>query len=150
MKKSLLTVAALLFQLPLLTSVAQSPSQQMESGTQTVQAATALETDKSKGQDKQPLLLKSLSSERSVMEQDTLPLAQEFKRSYQVGAAIHMFAALSQGPMSAMDEAASGSNNHYLRSFNLYRARLLFGAQLSRKGNVFFETEINLPRPEKS
>lgn len=75
------------------------------------------------------------------VEPDTLA-EREFKRTYQFGTAIHMFGALSQGKTTARQDADPSFSNKMEHSFNIYRARLMFGAQLSRKGNVFIETEI--------
>lgn len=67
---------------------------------------------------------------------------KENKIPYQIGAIIHMFGAYSQGEITAQQAADPNFQNSYSRSFNVYRARLMFGAQLSKKGNVFIETEI--------
>lgn len=75
------------------------------------------------------------------VEPDTLP-EKEFKRTYQFGTAIHMFGALSGGKTTAAQDADPSFSNKMEHSFNIYRARLMFGAQLSKKGNVFIETEI--------
>lgn len=67
---------------------------------------------------------------------------KEARIPYQVGAIIHMFGAYSQGEITAQQAADPNFQNGYDRSFNVYRARLMFGAQLSKRGNVFIETEI--------
>ncbi|MDQ3291524.1 MAG: hypothetical protein M3Q05_09570 [Bacteroidota bacterium] len=88
-------------------------------------------------------LLKEAPATLSVVSTaDTVPTPAVFKPTYQVGTIIHMFTSVSQGQTSALQETTPGFENKWRRSFNLYRARLLFGAQLSRKGSVFFETDI--------
>lgn len=77
--------------------------------------------------------LKNPSSESS--SQDS---AAPFKPSVQVGAIVHMFG------YSQQDGFGPNPSNSadWSRGFNLYRARVLVGGQLSPKGSFFFETDL--------
>ena len=78
---------------------------------------------------------------RKVM--DTMPVEDvPFKKSVQIGSIIHMVGSVSQAQTSAVQDADPTFSNEWRRSFNMYRVRLLFGAQLSKKGSVFLETDI--------
>ena len=63
-----------------------------------------------------------------------------FRPSIQVGALLHMYASAQQdgygAPHSTEDPGAWG------KGFSLYRARVLVGGQLSKKGSFFIETEL--------
>ncbi|MBD1433548.1 hypothetical protein H8B06_11970 [Sphingobacterium sp. DN00404] len=63
-----------------------------------------------------------------------------FKPSIQVGALLHMFAYAQQdgysAPQTATEPTAWG------KGFSLYRARVLVGGQLSKKGSFFIETDL--------
>lgn len=63
---------------------------------------------------------------------------EEFKPSVSVGSIMHAYYEMSQSRTVAGDP----SEGDWSRSFVLYRARVLVGAQLSRKGSFFMETEI--------
>ena len=62
--------------------------------------------------------------------------AEEFKPSIQVGAIVHMYGKYQQfGPMQ-------GSSETWVKGFDMYRARVLVGGQLSKNGSFFMETEL--------
>jgi hypothetical protein len=63
-----------------------------------------------------------------------------FKPSIQVGAIVHMFAGAEQDGFST--PSASAAAKDWSKSFTLYRARVLVGGQLSRKGSFFMETDL--------
>lgn len=68
---------------------------------------------------------------------DTTP----FKPSINLGSIVHMGATYAQGGFGPGGNFSEGWN----KAANVYRARILVGGQLSRKGAFFMETEI--PRP---
>lgn len=63
-----------------------------------------------------------------------------FKPSIQVGAIVHMFAGAEQEGYTNPQNATEPST--WKKGFTLYRARVLVGGQLTRKGSFFLETEI--------
>lgn len=63
-----------------------------------------------------------------------------FKPSIQVGAIVHMFASAEQTGFGAPTEDASGKD--WNKGFSVYRARVLVGGQLSKKGSFFMETDL--------
>jgi hypothetical protein len=63
-----------------------------------------------------------------------------FKPSIQVGAIVQMFAFAQQDGFSAPQTAASPTS--YSRGFEVYRARVLVGGQLSPNGSFFIESEL--------
>lgn len=63
-----------------------------------------------------------------------------FKPSIQVGSIVHMFASAQQKGFGSGTAVANASD--YAKGFSLYRARVLVGGQLSKKGSFFLETEI--------
>lgn len=65
---------------------------------------------------------------------DTTP----FKPSISAGAIVHMFGSYSQAGFGPGGNASEDWN----KGFSLYRARILLGGQLSKKGSFFMETEI--------
>lgn len=67
---------------------------------------------------------------------------EEFKPSIHVGAIVHMFASAEQ---SGFGGAASADAKDWNKGFSLYRARVLVGGQLSRKGSFFMETDLPSP-----
>jgi len=75
-------------------------------------------------------------NKKHILSNDTTP----FKPSIQVGAIVHMFASSEQDGYSNPQGAATP--NSWNRGFTLYRARVLVGGQLSRKGSFFMETEL--------
>lgn len=64
-----------------------------------------------------------------------------FKPTLQIGALMHMFAFAQQDGYSNPQNAASPTD--WNRGFTLYRARVLIGGQLSRKGSFFLETDLS-------
>lgn len=70
-------------------------------------------------------------------QQDTTP-PPPFKPSVQVGSIVHMFGYSAQGGFGP----GGNASEEWSRGFNLYRARVLVGGQLSPKGSFFFETEL--------
>ncbi|WP_138483893.1 hypothetical protein [Dyadobacter bucti] len=67
---------------------------------------------------------------------------EEFKPSIHVGAIVHMFASAEQ---SAFGGSASADAKDWNKGFSLYRARVLVGGQLSKKGSFFMETDLPSP-----
>jgi len=67
---------------------------------------------------------------------------EEFKPSIHVGAIVHMFASAEQ---SGFGGAASADAKDWNKGFSLYRARILVGGQLSKKGSFFMETDLPSP-----
>ena len=74
-------------------------------------------------------------NKKHIYNNDSIP----FKPSIQVGAIVHMFASAQQDGFSNPNTANPTS---YSRGFTLYRARVLVGGQLSKKGSFFMETEL--------
>jgi hypothetical protein len=67
---------------------------------------------------------------------DTTP----FRPSIQIGSIVHMFASAEQDGYS--NPHTSTAPNTWKKGFTLYRARVLVGGQLTRKGSFFLETEL--------
>lgn len=65
-----------------------------------------------------------------------------FKPSIQIGAVVHMFAS---GEQAGYGGNPSTDVKNWNKGFSLYRARILIGGQLSKKGSFFIETEIPSP-----
>lgn len=65
---------------------------------------------------------------------DTTP----FKPSISAGAIVHMMGTYSQAGFGP----GSNSSDQWNKGFMLYRARILLGGQLSKKGSFFMETEV--------
>ena len=63
-----------------------------------------------------------------------------FKPSIQIGALIHLFASTQQDGYSAPHTALEPKS--WGKGFSLYRARVLVGGQLSKKGSFFIETDL--------
>ncbi|MDN5286692.1 MAG: hypothetical protein JWR38_2966 [Mucilaginibacter sp.] len=78
-----------------------------------------------------------LGINRKTVLNDSLP----FKPTIQVGSIVHMFAFGEQDGYSNPQTAASPTA--WNRGFTLYRARVLVGGQLSRKGSFFLETDLS-------
>ena len=74
-------------------------------------------------------------NKKHILSNDSIP----FKPSIQVGAIVHMFASAQQDGFGDPGTAAPTS---WSRGFTLYRARVLVGGQLSKKGSFFMETEL--------
>ncbi|WAC15001.1 hypothetical protein [Dyadobacter pollutisoli] len=66
----------------------------------------------------------------------------DFKPSIHVGAIVHMFASAEQ---SGFGGGAMAEAKEWNKGFTLYRARVLVGGQLSRKGSFFMETDLPSP-----
>ncbi|RFM31749.1 hypothetical protein [Chitinophaga silvisoli] len=66
--------------------------------------------------------------------------AAPFKPSIQVGAIVHMFAGAEQDGFGSPSAAEAAKD--WSKSFTLYRARVLVGGQLSKKGSFFMETDL--------
>lgn len=75
-------------------------------------------------------------NKKHILDNDAVP----FKPSIQVGAIVHMFASSEQDGYSNPQGAATPTS--WNRGFTLYRARVLVGGQLSKKGSFFMETEL--------
>src|SRR6266851_2853316 len=75
-------------------------------------------------------------NKKQILSNDSIP----FKPSIQVGAIVHMFASSEQDGFSNPYGAATPTS--WNRGFTLYRARVLVGGQLSKKGSFFMETEL--------
>jgi len=73
---------------------------------------------------------------KKLVLNDSLP----FKPAIQLGSIVHMFAFGEQNGYSSPQGAASPTA--WNRGFTLYRARVLVGGQLSRKGSFFLETDL--------
>lgn len=74
-------------------------------------------------------------NKKHILNNDSIP----FKPSIQVGAIVHMFASAQQDGFS---DPGTANPSSYSRGFTLYRARVLVGGQLSKKGSFFMETEL--------
>jgi hypothetical protein len=74
-------------------------------------------------------------NKKHILSNDTTP----FKPSIQVGAIVHMFAFAQQDGFS---NPGTNAPTSWSRGFTLYRARVLVGGQLSKKGSFFMETEL--------
>jgi hypothetical protein len=74
-------------------------------------------------------------NKKHILSSDSIP----FKPSIQVGAIVHMFASAQQDGFSAPGTTGATS---WSRGFEIYRARVLVGGQLSKKGSFFMETEL--------
>ncbi|MBD0400020.1 hypothetical protein [Flammeovirga sp. EKP202] len=70
---------------------------------------------------------------------------EEFKPSFSVGAIIHMFAGSQQDGYAFGGDPAGPDPSNWSTDFAVYRARIMVGAQLTKKGNFFMETEIPSP-----
>ncbi len=68
---------------------------------------------------------------------DTVP----FKPSISAGAIVHMLGNYSQAGFGP----GGNTSTQWNKGFELYRARILLGGQLSKKGSFFMETEIPSP-----
>ncbi|MCF0056096.1 hypothetical protein [Dyadobacter sp. CY356] len=68
--------------------------------------------------------------------------AEEFKPSIHLGAIVHMFASAEQ---SGFGGTVSADAKDWNKGFSLYRARVLVGGQLSKKGSFFMETDLPSP-----
>lgn len=66
----------------------------------------------------------------------------DFKPSIHVGAIVHMFASAEQ---SGFGGNVNGKASDWNKGFSLYRARVLVGGQLSKKGGFFMETDLPSP-----
>lgn len=85
------------------------------------------------------LLLKELPA--SINTDTTKEVSNApFKPSIQVGAIVHMFASAEQDGFGSPN--ASGAAKEWSKGFSLYRARVLVGGQLSKKGSFFLETDL--------
>lgn len=70
--------------------------------------------------------------------QDTV-VPEAFKPTVQLGSIVHMYAAYEQG---GFGPNTSNGSTDWGKAFNLYRARVLVGGQLSKNGSFFFETDL--------
>lgn len=75
-------------------------------------------------------------NKKHIYSNDTTP----FKPSIQVGSIVHMFASAQQAGFSSPE--GSSDPKAWQKGFTLYRARVLVGGQLSKKGSFFLETDI--------
>lgn len=86
-------------------------------------------------------------NKKHILNNDSIP----FKPTIQVGAIVHMFASAQQDGFSTPGTTGATS---WSRGFELYRARVLVGGQLSKKGSFFMETElpspIGVPNPDST
>jgi hypothetical protein len=74
-------------------------------------------------------------NKKHILSNDSTP----FKPTIQVGAIVHMFAFAQQDGFSAPGTTSATS---WSRGLDIYRARVLVGGQLSKKGSFFMETEL--------
>ncbi len=74
-------------------------------------------------------------------EQDSIFLSKLLKR-VKVGALLHFVGVGLQDRPTALEEAAPDFNRNWDKQFNVYRARILVGVELTKKTNFFMETEI--------
>ncbi|MCE7042674.1 hypothetical protein [Dyadobacter sp. CY312] len=99
--------------------------------------------DKDKSAAKKVRLLRELPSHLAPVDSmSTGKEAGEFKPSIHVGAIVHMFASSEQ---SGFGGGASTDPKQWNKGFSLYRARVLVGGQLSKKGSFFMETDLPSP-----
>ncbi|WP_343691731.1 hypothetical protein [Chitinophaga sp.] len=94
------------------------------------------------GKKRKSQLLKELpaSINKDTAKEVTGSEAAPFKPSIQVGAIVHMFAGAEQDGFGSPSAATAARD--WSKSFTLYRARVLVGGQLSKKGSFFMETDL--------
>jgi len=101
------------------------------------------DSDKKDKTAKKIRLLRELSAyttpDSAVSEEKDM---EEFKPSIHVGAIVHMFASSEQ---SGFGGKASADAKDWNKGFSVYRARVLVGGQLSKKGSFFMETDLPSP-----
>jgi hypothetical protein len=68
---------------------------------------------------------------------------EEFKPTLQFGALMHLYAYGQQSGYNA--PSRQSDSKEWNKGFSIYRARFLFGGQLTKKGSFFIETEIPTP-----
>lgn len=73
---------------------------------------------------------------------DSIKKEEVFKPSFNVGAIIHMFAGTQQKGYAFGGNPSAANASDWKSDFTVYRGRILVGAQLSKKGNFFMETEL--------
>ncbi len=74
---------------------------------------------------------------------DTLKKEEKvFKPSINVGSIIHMYAGTQQKGFFFGGDPAGSDANDWETDFTVYRGRILLGAQLTKNGNFFIETEL--------
>lgn len=73
---------------------------------------------------------------------DTLK-EKPFKPSINVGSIIHMYAGAQQKGFVFGGDQTGTDLKDWESDFTVYRGRVMVGAQLSKKGNFFMETELN-------
>ncbi|MBC7390529.1 MAG: hypothetical protein H7329_15045 [Opitutaceae bacterium] len=100
---------------------------------------------KSKRKSKPNLLREIPYQMEDSTKADSVYSPQEFKPSIQVGSIVHMMASYSQVGYPGSSPSTNGKPEDWVRGAMLYRARIMVGGQLSRKGSFFLETE--LPKP---
>ncbi|NIJ45968.1 hypothetical protein FHR24_002439 [Wenyingzhuangia heitensis] len=73
---------------------------------------------------------------------DTIKKEEIFKPSIHVGGIIHMYAGMQQKGYAFGGSPAATDASDWETDFTVYRGRVLIGAQLSKQGNFFMETEL--------
>lgn len=76
-------------------------------------------------------------------EETAVPEEEDFKPRLQFGALMHMYVYGEQAGYSAPSSQPPAKN--WNKGFSIYRARFLFGGQLTKKGSFFIETEVPAP-----
>jgi hypothetical protein len=79
--------------------------------------------------------------DRYAPKQDSLFLSKLLKR-VKVGGLLHFVGVGLQDRPTAAEEAAPDFSRNWDKQFNVYRARILVGVELTKKTNFFIETEI--------
>ncbi len=74
---------------------------------------------------------------------DTIKKEEVFKPSINLGGIIHMFAGAEQKGYAFGGDPTAVDASDWSTDFTVYRGRILVGAQLTKKGNFFMETELS-------
>lgn len=88
------------------------------------------------------VLNKSIEIQAEVKLMDSIKPEEVFKPSIHVGGIIHMYAGMQQKGFAFGGNPSLSDASDWESDFTVYRGRVLIGAQLSKKGNFFMETEL--------
>ncbi|MDO6739261.1 hypothetical protein [Wenyingzhuangia sp. 2_MG-2023] len=88
------------------------------------------------------VLDKSIEIQAEVKLMDSIKPEEVFKPSIHVGGIIHMYAGMQQKGFAFGGDPSLSDASDWESDFTVYRGRVLIGAQLSKKGNFFMETEL--------
>ncbi|MDO6803430.1 hypothetical protein Q4595_13320 [Wenyingzhuangia sp. 1_MG-2023] len=88
------------------------------------------------------VLNKSIEIQAEVKLMDSIKPEEVFKPSIHVGGIIHMYAGMQQKGFAFGGDPSLSDASDWESDFTVYRGRVLIGAQLSKKGNFFMETEL--------